>query len=324
MATFLDLLEEEVRLTQVTSHEWAGPCPWCGGKDRFHVWANPDRYWCRKCHRKGDPILYLRDFVGMQFDRAKTAAADLEPIEAGRPSHQSPSSSRRKRQAQPQPSAAWRRKLNIAVRDAADAIWSPSGQPGYRYLRSRGFTKRTIRDFRLGFVAEGFHVGDIWVPPGITIPWHRNGKLIAVNVRRLDDESDRPRYRKVRGSKNSLFGIDRLEDDTDLPVMLVEGEFDAMSLQQAAGELLAPLATGSAVGGRIEKLIQVVGTRKKVLLAFDADEAGAAATCWWMEAIPHARDCKLSQGADCNSLLKKNSLARWVNDAMQNRCLSST
>src|SRR5919108_6123521 len=43
--------------------EYAGLCPWCGGRDRFLVWphAEPPRYWCRQCNRKGDAIQYLRD-----------------------------------------------------------------------------------------------------------------------------------------------------------------------------------------------------------------------------------------------------------------------
>ena len=29
--------------------EWAGPCPVCGGRDRFRVWPNADKphFWCR-------------------------------------------------------------------------------------------------------------------------------------------------------------------------------------------------------------------------------------------------------------------------------------
>lgn len=45
-----------VHLRQVGSNEWAGPCPWCGGDDRFHVWDN-GYFICRAspshCSRKG-------------------------------------------------------------------------------------------------------------------------------------------------------------------------------------------------------------------------------------------------------------------------------
>ncbi|WP_342452329.1 primase-helicase zinc-binding domain-containing protein [Desulfovibrio desulfuricans] len=42
-------------------HEFAGPCPECGGEDRFIVWPdkpNGGGYWCRGCGRQGDAIQY--------------------------------------------------------------------------------------------------------------------------------------------------------------------------------------------------------------------------------------------------------------------------
>ena len=37
--------------------EWHGPCPGCGGDDRFHVWPEQKdggTYWCRGCNKAGD------------------------------------------------------------------------------------------------------------------------------------------------------------------------------------------------------------------------------------------------------------------------------
>lgn len=52
--------------------EYHGPCPLCGGKDRFHVWPeqHPDRggsFWCRGCGKAGDGIQFLREFGGLSF-----------------------------------------------------------------------------------------------------------------------------------------------------------------------------------------------------------------------------------------------------------------
>jgi len=62
IAPAVDLLALVGRDTQVkkvagtAGGEWAGPCPWCGGNDRFRLWPNSDhpRYWCRGCDRRGD------------------------------------------------------------------------------------------------------------------------------------------------------------------------------------------------------------------------------------------------------------------------------
>lgn len=48
-------LELITGLEKKTGKEWAGPCPKCGGRDRFIVRAN-DRFWCRQCEFKGDNL----------------------------------------------------------------------------------------------------------------------------------------------------------------------------------------------------------------------------------------------------------------------------
>jgi hypothetical protein len=53
----LGLIEPTTTLRKVGAREYAGPCPKCGGKDRFHV--NLDKGWfCRQCHSEhfGDQI----------------------------------------------------------------------------------------------------------------------------------------------------------------------------------------------------------------------------------------------------------------------------
>ncbi|MCK5679935.1 alpha helicase, partial [bacterium] len=58
--------------------ELQGPCPRCGGTDRFHIWPEqyPDRggsYWCRGCGAGGDGIQFLRDFGKLSFKDACAA-----------------------------------------------------------------------------------------------------------------------------------------------------------------------------------------------------------------------------------------------------------
>lgn len=74
----LELVKQDTELRRASKKEYHGPCPWCGGHDRFVVFANEDRYWCRGgekggagCGKKGDAIQYLRDYKGMSFQEAK-------------------------------------------------------------------------------------------------------------------------------------------------------------------------------------------------------------------------------------------------------------
>jgi len=67
----LSLAEKRVKLIRLSnthSGEYHGPCPACGGEDRFRV--NPEYkkngyYNCRQCGKHGDNIQFLRDFEGM-------------------------------------------------------------------------------------------------------------------------------------------------------------------------------------------------------------------------------------------------------------------
>jgi hypothetical protein len=63
-----------IQLKKVGHDEWAGSCPWCGGKDRYHSWERGN-YWCRPspeeghCGRKG----WVDDLAGAK----RPSPADL-------------------------------------------------------------------------------------------------------------------------------------------------------------------------------------------------------------------------------------------------------
>jgi len=72
-------LSERIPKVEEDGSEHGGPCPWCGGDDRFRVWPDQGtgglgRYWCRQCRRKGDVIDFLRDYKGLTFREACTDA----------------------------------------------------------------------------------------------------------------------------------------------------------------------------------------------------------------------------------------------------------
>src|SRR5437764_15116888 len=72
----LDFVTRDTGLRRMASThggEYAGPCPFCGGRDRFRVWPNmaQPRYWCRVCRKSGDAIQYLRDHDNLSFVEAR-------------------------------------------------------------------------------------------------------------------------------------------------------------------------------------------------------------------------------------------------------------
>lgn len=80
------MLTDMLELTQTGTGHYNGPCPWCGGVDRFVVWSESDRYWCNQCHRKGDAIQFLRDYHGLSFHEAKQRVRGAHAPQDARPS----------------------------------------------------------------------------------------------------------------------------------------------------------------------------------------------------------------------------------------------
>jgi len=83
MKDLLTLVRQDTAIDHVASThggEYAGPCPFCGGEDRFRCWPDhPEggggQWWCRQCDRGGDLIAY------------RVERGELTPQEAGRLRH---------------------------------------------------------------------------------------------------------------------------------------------------------------------------------------------------------------------------------------------
>lgn len=72
-----ELVEQDVRLAKVSNRdggEYHGACPVCHGVDRFVVWPEKGRFWCREtgngCDFHGDTITYLMRLRGKTFRQA--------------------------------------------------------------------------------------------------------------------------------------------------------------------------------------------------------------------------------------------------------------
>ena len=69
----LPIVERETNLKKVgRTHggEYAGPCPFCGGRDRFRVWPEQCRFWCRGCGASGDSIDFVMKLNHLSFKEA--------------------------------------------------------------------------------------------------------------------------------------------------------------------------------------------------------------------------------------------------------------
>ena len=315
----LELVPGLQRKGATNGGEFAAPCPWCGGKDRFRLWpehpSGRPRWWCRRCERRGDGIDLLREMMGLSFREAADAV--------GRASHLPAAAPRVLQQSRLcPPNTTWQSRAEKVAKKAEAALWGPQGARALSYLQGRGFASGTLRDARLGYLAEerretpetwgapAVH-RPLWLPRGIVIPWRACGSIWRLNIRRPAGE---PRYIGPAGSGNGLYGADVVHPGR--PVVMCEGELDALAVAQEAGDLASAVATGSTSGARHRRWLAFLLTAPEVLVAFDGDAAGEKAAAWWLEQLPNARRL-MPQYKDAAGMLEAGADVRgWVLDQL--------
>lgn len=269
-----------------------GPCPRCGGRDRFHVRHYNGREWwfCRQCHpKRGDAVDYLRWAHGMTYGEALRALGAEPP--ARQPARRPATTPRGiviPDHLDEAPPTEWQAAMSALVERCAGDIPGPV----LRYLRDeRGLSDDTIRRYRIGYNPRGQRVaGQWWIERGITIPTAYAGHLWRVNVRRrADDMGDgRGKYIAAMGSRAQLFGGDALADPDVRTVIVCAGEFDAMLAQQHAPAGVACVTYGSEAkrpGWEFDYLTR----DRRVIVAFDNDRAGDQYRQAWLSLGEQAR-----------------------------------
>lgn len=273
---------------------------------------------CFGCGATVDAIGYLRRRRGVSFREA------CEALSAGQPLPVDPFSAHGRppaaavRQSAPPP-VTWAQRAAEVAREAAACLWTPAGSEGLEYLRARGIADATARAFRLGWIASdlldqpaAWGLPDdhkpVWTPAGVCIPWKVDGEHWRLNVRRLNP-GDGPKYIGPAGFRPGLFNAAALAPGR--PAVLCEGEFDAMAVHQAAGDLCAAVATGSTSGARAARWLYALAAAPAVLVAFDADTAGDEAAGWWLGKLPNARRLR-PVGAKDPAAMHPERLRAWV------------
>jgi hypothetical protein len=197
------------------------------------------------------------------------------------------------------PSREWLRAAHKLCGSAMRQLWEGGERRPMGWLKQRGLHFDTVMKARLGYNPHDYYdtreqwglapeydergrAKGVWVPRGITIPWFVDGMIWKVFIRRpLGDaqiEAGQPKYVQIPGGTNALYNNGALV--AGRPALLVEGAFDALAVQQVAGDLVAPVASGTT-GARRVRWIAALAACRPVLLGFDADAAGIEATAYW-------------------------------------------
>ncbi|MFN3683283.1 MAG: hypothetical protein ACK41F_05035 [Fimbriimonadaceae bacterium] len=256
-----------------------GPCPFCGGSDRFYVRKDGLHWGCRKCGRKGDAV----DLVAEMERVSKAEAARMlsgAPVAARERPGPAPKPS------VPQQSEGDRMRLSTL---AADAERRMPGSPAERYCLARGLSRETVGAFRLGS-SQGRDGS-----PMVAIPWtDGSGAVEALKLRAASDRPKGVRYVCEKGSRPTLFGL-HLAPERAGVLLATEGEFNCMAVWQAlrGTEGVCCVSVGSESGP---------GTR---LLPALARRLGARSAAVWMDDPERARavaDSLRSAGLACSAI----------------------
>jgi hypothetical protein len=180
------------------------------------------------------------------------------------------------------------------VTDAAALLWTAEGADALAYLTGpeRCLTVETVRRARLGWVPAGTP-GVPWKAPGVVIPWFSGGRLALVKVRPPDEWRDgyRKRFPGRRPPPKYLQVFQDLARRLcypgpeavrpGRPLIVVEGEFDALCLGDALGGPAAVVTLGSASERPTPAALGRMLSAAPWYIATDRDGAGDGSIDRW-------------------------------------------
>lgn len=145
------------------------------------------------------------------------------------------------------------------------------------YFAERGISMEAIIDFGLGYFAgdKGLMIGRIVIP--IT---NIQGEIVAYCGRWPGDPPDgTPKYKLPTGFKKGqeVFNLDRaVKEKTELPLIIVEGFFDAIHLHQHGYRNVAALMGSTMTAAQEDLIRRSTNANSHIVVMFDEDEAGKA------------------------------------------------
>ncbi len=340
----LSLIEQRspTRLKRVATTdggEYAGNCPWCGGRDRFHVWPHSQKskphFWCRGCAKQGDAIQFLIEYEHMDF-REALEELGLEPDDFSYVGTPSPLLL-----VSPKPCKEWQQSALEFIYQAQKYLFSSKGKEYREYLIGRGITLDTMHAKMIGVVplregkwiettferwglTEDMLTSDQWakgcvrVPDGLLFPYYgEDNKPWKLSMYRPLASASVNVFANMKrglimGSKECLLNEQLFTQDK--PIIMTESFLDAISIEQEAGDLIIATSTDGTNSSRSLRCQAKLQYAPFVLQAFDGDQAGNDGANWWYQTIKNCIRHSPREVKDANEMLIEDpaTVRRWI------------
>ena len=303
--------------------EYAGPCPKCGGDDRFRVWpegkGTGGNFWCRGCGWKGDAITLLMELKGLSFPEAcqeLSVAKSLAQMTYRSQIPSGPEWSPYKRRNVPR---RWRERATLYALECHKRMMK--SQKGLTFAKNRGLKTDTLKRFKIGWNhkdrfeirrAWGLTPGrKIWLPKGLVLPGWRDSKVMRIKTRREKAEDEWGKYIAVSGGETGPMVLDGKPGKA---VIVVESEIDALLISQDACDLVSTFALGSAQIRPDDEAWSLIKQAPLVFISLDYDRAGSKEWCnWWKPKVKNALSWPTPSEKDPGEyMMKGGNLREWI------------
>jgi DNA primase len=330
-----EVVESYIKLEKAGKN-YKGRCPFHNEKTpSFFVSPERNSYYCFGCGAKGDIFSFVEHFESTDFPGALSVLASRAGVKI---THESSETDIK------------HKHLKKILEDSTKYFEEnlSNNKLALEYLRKRGLTEKTIKDWRIGFAADGWqnlydflskksHKDNLISESGmvkkgekgryydafrsrIMFPiFNSSGEPIAFSGRIFGTEDDKtakyinsPETELFKKSE-VLYGFNKAKNSIrkhDFSI-LVEGQMDLIMSHQA-GYTNTVASSGTALADRQLEMISRISPR--MVIAFDSDSAGfKASERAWQMALALGMDVKIANivgGKDPADLIRED-IKKW-------------
>jgi DNA primase len=342
-ADIVEIVSAYTDLQQRGQDLW-GNCPFHDERTpSFKVNPRDKLYYCFGCEASGDVFRFVEEKEGLTFPEAVESLAERYGVEIERENEDPQAEARRRRKAR-----LWE-LLERTAKFYERYLWeSQKAGKARAYLEERGLGEDVLRRFGVGMAPSpwdqvltgsqraGFKVEELLAAGlilkgqkgghydrfrnRITFPIRdQRGRVLGFGARALSPDSQ-PKYMnspegELYRKSHTLYGIDRARGPIAKArrAIVVEGYTDVLALHQAGVEEAVAIM-GTAITP--EQITMLAGLTESVVLALDADRAGADAMIRAQKVAGgkslELRVAAMPEGEDPADMLKDESVDRFM------------